>query len=465
MTSYALYASNACGMDGSVMVGACSCLTQDQARLSPRHSALSAVSDMPQVGNSHDETHPLTMREPLQDSFALAMHIFLTLLVLATTVVQWLLQATVHLVPGARGVLGSLWRRRSRLHHHLSHALRALLRLVGLPRKEVSGVGVLLRTEIVHNAADLKFFCSDPPEITLLAYFLRNLVLTQRPVRRSHDTVAYSMSRTIMHEHEGQPLLFTTAHRINPDKLVLMQATPQRHIDQAISSTINLPRDTPRGTVERMYRQAWHTGCKGITVYREGAREGILLTAAEAPKPQVTADVPIAPRPPMLPGMTFRQSTPLGTAFITVNHTDQGSHEPFEVFVRLGKAGSDLEADAEALGRLISLILRLSSPMCRVERVQEIIGQLEMIGGAHSIHFGPARVRSLADDISRLLARYVERAAPDQAVAALAADAPDTHGFLLAPSSGADFCPRCRRAAFVSSMGCMQCAACGFREC
>ena len=148
-----------------------------------------------------------------------------------------------------------------------------------------------------------------------------------------------------------------------------------------------------------------------------------------------------------------------------MNHTDQGPQEPFEVFVRLGKAGSDLEADAEALGRLISLLLRLSSPMSRVARVQEIIGQLEMIGGAHSIPFGPARVRSLADGIARVLARYLEHAAPDQAMAALSAEAPDTHGSLLAASRDADFCPRCRRAAFVSSMGCMQCAECGFREC
>jgi len=160
-----------------------------------------------------------------------------------------------------------------------------------------------------------------------------------------------------------------------------------------------------------------------------------------------------------------------------VNHTDQGPHEPFEVFVRLGKAGSDLEADAEALGRLISLILRLSSPTSRVARVQEIIGQLEMIGGAHSIHFGPARVRSLADGIARVLTRYLEHAAPDQTTAAPSAEAPDTHDALLAgatasaqgvfalPSRGADFCPRCRRATLISSMGCLQCIECGFREC
>src|SRR5262249_36453474 len=196
-----------------------------------------------------------------------------------------------------------------------------------------------------------------------------------------------------------------------------------------------LPRDTSRDAVEKVYRQAWHAGCKGITVYREGAREGILLTAAEAPALQAVAEgAPVAPRPPILPGLTFRQTTPLGTAFIAVNHTDQGPHEPFEVFVRLGKAGSDLEADAEAFGRLISLLLRLSSPTSRVARVQEIIGQLEMIGGAHSIHFGPARVRSLADGIARVLARYLEHAAPDQSEARLgpatavpAAEAPDTH--------------------------------------
>ena len=302
--------------------------------------------------------------------------------------------------------------------------------------------------------------------IFALSYTRRSESLSEREFAVAHPLAVQYRTAHNLTADAALPDFFTTAHRIDPEKRVLMQATLQRHVDQAISSTINLPRDTSRDTVERIYRQAWQAGCKGITVYREGAREGILLTAAEAPKTQTAGeDVPLAPRPPMLPGMTFRQSTPLGTAFITVNHTDQGPHEPFEVFVRLGKAGSDLEADAEALGRLISLILRLSSPTSRVARVQEMIGQLEMIGGAHSIHFGPARVRSLADGIARVLARYLERAAPDQAVAVLSPDASDTHGSLLAPTSGADFCPRCRRAAFVSFMGCAQCVECGFREC
>ena len=245
-----------------------------------------------------------------------------------------------------------------------------------------------------------------------------------------------------------------------------MQAAIQRHIDQSISSTINLPRETTRDTVAQVYRQAWQAGCKGITVYREGAREGILLSEAELrTRKTAAAAVHLAPRPAVLPGLTFRESTPLGTAFITVNHTDQGATEPFEVFVRLGKAGSDLEADAEALGRLISLILRLASPISRMARVQEIIGQLEMIGGARSIGFGPSRVRSLADGIARVLGRYLEQAGLEQAPTALPVGTPQTPDVLRMPTGHADFCPRCRRAAFVSLLGCMQCTECGFREC
>jgi ribonucleoside-diphosphate reductase alpha chain len=300
--------------------------------------------------------------------------------------------------------------------------------------------------------------------IFALSYTRRSESLSEQEFTVVHPlAVQYRRAHHLAAE-AALPDFFTTAHGIDPEKRVLMQATLQRHIDQAISSTINLPRETSRATVERIYRQAWHAGCKGITVYREGAREGVLLTAAHR-TPPVGEDVPVAPRPPILPGLTFRQATPLGTTFITVNHTDQGPQEPFEVFVRLGKAGSDLEADAEALGRLVSLILRLASPMSRVARVQEIIGQLELIGGAHSIHFGPARVRSLADGIARVLARYLEQAAPDQDRPGHSAEAPDTHGALLAPTKGADFCPRCRRAALVSLMGCLQCAECGFREC
>jgi ribonucleoside-diphosphate reductase alpha chain len=302
--------------------------------------------------------------------------------------------------------------------------------------------------------------------IFALAYTRRSESLSAHEFTVTHPLAAQYRATQGVAADAPLPDFFTTAHDIDPEKRVHMQAALQRHIDQAISSTINLPREASRDTVERIYHQAWHAGCKGITVYREGAREGILLTTPDPGQP-ATAETAlhIAPRPPMLPGLTFRETTPLGTAFITVNHTDQGPHDPFEVFVRLGKAGSDLEADAEALGRLISLLLRLASPISRLARVQEIVDQLEMIGGARSIGFGPARVRSLADGIARVLGRYLEQAAADRGAPGGAAPGPLSPLPLRASTSHADFCPRCRRATLVTSMGCMQCLECGFREC
>src|SRR2546428_13232078 len=82
----------------------------------------------------------------------------------------------------------------------------------------------------------------------------------------------------------------------------------------------------------------------------------------------------IKPRPHSLSGTTYRMETPIGTAFITVNETPEG--EPFEVFVQVGKGGSDTMAVAEALGRLISLVLRLPSPFSAQSRLEEAISQL-----------------------------------------------------------------------------------------
>src|SRR5207247_9212627 len=88
------------------------------------------------------------------------------------------------------------------------------------------------------------------------------------------------------------------------------------------------------------------------------------------------------PRPRSLRRSTYRTQTPIGTAWITVTETED--REPFEVFVQVGKGGSDTMAVAEALGRLISLILRLPSPLSAQRRLEEVIGPLGPIGGGHS---------------------------------------------------------------------------------
>jgi ribonucleoside-diphosphate reductase alpha chain len=129
---------------------------------------------------------------------------------------------------------------------------------------------------------------------------------------------------------------------------------------------------------------------------------------------------------------------------------------PFEVFVNLGKAGSDLTADAEAIGRLISLILRMPSALEPRERLMQVIGELSGIGGSRSVGFGPERVRSLPDGIAHALQEEIEGAAIEAG--------PDQPS-LFEAASGADLCPVCGYASFVREEGCQKCYSCGHSEC
>ncbi len=271
-------------------------------------------------------------------------------------------------------------------------------------------------------------------------------------------------------EKDPLPPYFVTAHTINPEKRVLLQATCQKHIDQAISSTINLPKETSLETVDKIYRMAWAHGLKGITVYREGSRQGILITEKEAKNSQVEIlPTVVTPRPVTLNGVTTRETTPLGTAFVTVNYSNANPKEPFEVFVRLGKAGSDLEADAEAIGRLLSVVLRLPSPMTREERLREVIEQLQHIGGSRSTGFGPERIRSMPDAIAKALTRYLEASqngSENHPIVDIAEKRLSPPQLILPAASNADdFCPNCQQASLITQQGCLRCAECGYKEC
>src|SRR4030095_16394095 len=118
----------------------------------------------------------------------------------------------------------------------------------------------------------------------------------------------------------------------------------------------------------------------------------------------------VKPRPHSLDGSTYRMETPIGTAFITVNDTPEG--DPFEVFVQVGKAGSDTMAVAEALGRLISLILRLPSPLSAKRRLEEVISTLFRIGGRPAMGIWCGKILSLPDALARTLAEHIGQLKP-----------------------------------------------------
>jgi ribonucleoside-diphosphate reductase alpha chain len=117
--------------------------------------------------------------------------------------------------------------------------------------------------------------------------------------------------------------------------------------------------------------------------------------------PEKAADA--LPRPKQLMGGTYRIETPLGKAYVTVNCSEEG--KPFEVFVNLGKAGSDLAADAEAIGRLISLVLRLPDPIPADKRLLMVVEELQGIGGSRTHPVGDDQVRSLPDGVAAALRR------------------------------------------------------------
>jgi ribonucleoside-diphosphate reductase alpha chain len=112
------------------------------------------------------------------------------------------------------------------------------------------------------------------------------------------------------------------------------------------------------------------------------------------------------PRPEILQGMTIKIASAFGTVYTTINENDQ--QQPFELFCNVGKAGSDICADAEAIGRCISLLLRFPSTIPEIERIKEVIDHLSGIGGSKDQGFGPNRVRSVPDAIGKALLVYLE---------------------------------------------------------
>jgi ribonucleoside-diphosphate reductase alpha chain len=255
--------------------------------------------------------------------------------------------------------------------------------------------------------------------------------------------------------------VFKTSHEIGYEWHVRHQAAFQRSTDNGVSKTINLPNEAGEEDVTRAYKLAWELGCLGITVFRDGCKGEQVLNVGvgkkkeQTPVPATAGVTTIKPRPHSLRGTTYRTETPIGTAFITVNDTAEG--DPFEVFLQVGKGGSDTMAVAEALGRLISLTLRMPSPLSIQRRLEEVISQLSRIGGAQPVGFGPSKILSLPDALARCLAEHIGQVKP--------ADAPPSASLPMAKKAIGDLCRECGQATFVYEEGCKKCLSCGFNEC
>ncbi len=281
---------------------------------------------------------------------------------------------------------------------------------------------------------------------------------------------------------------FVVSGDITAEEHVRMQGALQAFVDNSLSKTVNFHENATEEDVAKAYMTAWELGCKGITVYVTGSRDKVVLetkatadkkapASAEpktvsspqgAPVQQATPTIwhgTKKPRPKALTGKTYNIETPVGKAFITIN--ENGGTQPFEAFVNTAKAGSEIAAVSEAIGRLISYILRMASPIAPVDRMREIVVQLIGIGGGRSLGFGINRVRSLPDGIGQVLDQYLREkdGAPVEEVKTNGNgnghhEEPQAHTMKIG-----DICPECGEAAVVNEEGCRKCYACGFSEC
>ncbi len=251
-------------------------------------------------------------------------------------------------------------------------------------------------------------------------------------------------------------------------------------------------------------------GLKGVTYMRDGSRVGVLervvekkdasASSAQEEKKEAPTPMPIlpfSPRPLVLQGQTYQADTPIGKTYITINNDQYG--QPFEVFIANGKSGSDVMAMCEALGRAISIMLRLSSPVPMRERMRKIVSELSGIGGAKSVGFGENKVKSLPDAVSKVLARHYEfkvngrvedkavvaavKAVPAGEMTDMTAGSAEQNANVQinietvnvqqltldatasSSTSHYDICPECGSASFAYEEGCKKCYGCGYSEC
>ncbi len=292
-------------------------------------------------------------------------------------------------------------------------------------------------------------------------------------------------------DEKTEPNYFVSSKDLTPEEHVRVQAMVQQYTDSSISKTVNAPNEHTVEEVQKLYRLAYESGCKGITYYRDGSRDAVLTrvedekkaaekahqAAAPTPPLVVTIHDGVKQRPALVEGYTRQVRAPEGKINVTINSDIDG---PFEVFVNVGKAGSDIAALAEALGRLISLNLQILSPVSQSDRAQEIADQLRNIGGNRSVGFGPHQIRSLPDAVARALELHMASLQTTKnGIAEVAkAEKHDTdehthepHTVGSAPMSlthltvTGNLCPQCGCNTMVYEEGCRKCYSCGHSEC
>ncbi|MBL7127161.1 MAG: vitamin B12-dependent ribonucleotide reductase, partial [Dehalococcoidales bacterium] len=242
--------------------------------------------------------------------------------------------------------------------------------------------------------------------------------------------------------------VFVTAHEITPEWHVKVQASFQKSTDNAVSKTVNFPREATREDVAKVYRLAYEAGLKGITIYRDGSRDAQVLTTGKTERKTepATDEARLTPRKraKVNSGFTERVTTGCGYIYVTVNSDEHGI---CEVFSHLGKTGGCASAQLEATCRLISLALRSDVDVASVVR------QLRGIRCPSIAWEDGKSILSCADAIASVLEKHT--------TGYDGKPKPEDYGLA---KNLAGQCPECSNM-LIYQEGCFICAACGYTKC
>ena len=275
-------------------------------------------------------------------------------------------------------------------------------------------------------------------------------------------------SDKIMGDHGLDAAIYRTAMKVSAEAHVKMQAVWQKHVTNSVSKTINLPNSATVQDVKDAYRLAWETGCKAVTVYRDGSKSMQVLETGATKEEDVSEEghlkVP-RQRPVSVTGVTDRVRTGHGTMFVNITFDEEG--HPFEVFATLGKSGSSDSAYLEAIARLSSMSLRAGIDP------EQIIDQLKGITDVPAWD-GGTLVRSAPDAVALAMSRHLTKEDSRNNITSMAGNSaqlglfPSSTTSLDTPNtpdapSGAK-CPDCS-GYLLHQEGCLSCLDCGYSKC
>ena len=249
--------------------------------------------------------------------------------------------------------------------------------------------------------------------------------------------------------------LFPTAHDVSIENHVKIQAAFQKHIDNAVSKTINMSTSAKVEDVRSCYLLAHKLGCKGLTVYRDGCKAQQVLNITPGTQPQAkTKKKKVAYQSFGVSSEYFQLKTGYGPLHVHINYNEHG---PYQVFTNMPPLGTEISGLTSLIGILLSKYLEEGGDPVK------IIKHLNSVKGDRPMGLGENRINSVAHAIAVALRSHLKRTG----IIATDAEINGQEKLELWEASRTQYCPKCYSSNVSYESGCSgpTCHDCGYSEC